>query len=89
MKKKLKKQKWLLIVDEDEVYDHIVIPKWDTKAHATKVKKTKKGLKGELAGHDCPCKPTVEIDEDGTLIIVHNSFRDIERVEESLRKLSQ
>ncbi len=86
MKKKLKKQPWILITDEDAVYDHIIIPKWDIKPHALKVKKTKKGLKAELAGHDCPCKPEVEIDGD-MLIIRHNSFRDIERMENSLKEI--
>lgn len=74
-----KRQKWLRLDGDDEW--QVVIPDFDSKPHANKL--IKKG-KMELAWLDCPCKPKIDI---GNKIIVHNSFIDMAKIDESINKM--
>lgn len=71
------KQKWLRL-DGDDGWQ-IVIPDTDIKPHSTEVPDKTNEL--ELAWFDCPCKPKIAWEEK---IIVHNSFEDMNRVEEAI-----
>lgn len=76
---KEEKQKWL-VLDGDDGWK-IIIPDSDSKPHGTKFINPNKA---ELAGIDCPCKPKINwIDKQ----IVHNSFIDEDRIQESINKL--
>lgn len=74
--KKYFEQKWLTLQDEGWV---VVIPDTDTQPHSTDRKKKER----ELAGIDCPCKPKIDV---GAQMIVHNSFQDLERLENAMNK---
>lgn len=74
-----KKQKWL-VLEEDDGWN-IIIPDFDSKPHATKFINP---TKAELAGIECPCKPKINyLDKQ----IIHNSFIDEERINESIKKI--
>ena len=76
MKKRFK-QKWLRL---EESRWQIIIPDRDIRPHGlVEVSKGKK----ELAWQDCPCEPKINLLDK---IIVHNSFIDIDRINESLKK---
>lgn len=74
------KQKWLRL-DGDEGWQ-IVIPDIDIKPHSLTASKTEQN---DLAWENCPCKPKINF---GDKIIVHNSFEDEKRIEESMSLLS-
>lgn len=81
------KQQWLRL-DGDDGWQ-IVIPESDTRPHAiltneeaSRVKANKD--KVELAGIDCPCNPKVNYLDK---IIVHNSFNDEDRIEQSMKDI--
>jgi len=71
------KQKWLVLDGDDGWL--IIIPNFDILPHSTTAKKDGEN---DLAWLDCPCKPKVNV---GDKIIVHNSFKDAKRIEESLK----
>lgn len=71
------KQRWLRL-DGDDSWQ-IVIPDSDIKPHSVDPHPTKK----EIAGIDCPCKPKIDFLNK---IIVHNSFEDMKRIDESMGK---
>ncbi len=76
-----KKQKWL-ILDLGDGWQ-VIVPEIDSKPHGTRT--TSKNNKIKLAGLDCPCGAKIEV---GRKMIVHNSFRDQKKVEESISRLS-
>lgn len=80
-KEKKEEQLWSILEEGNFV---IIIPNFDSKPHGFPKKNKNKAY---LAGIDCPCKPTMEILNDGRILYTHNSFIDIERVEKSLRSL--
>lgn len=73
------KQKWLVYTEEETGYIHIV-PDTDIAPHGYPNKENK----AELEDFMCPCKPQVKND-DGIITIIHNSFEDAQRIEESIR----
>lgn len=82
----MKPQKWLLLEGDDGW--QVVVPSTDTKAHGiiTAKDEGKKRIKVELAGQDCPCRPKVDWQ---SRMIVHNSFRDMERIDKAIIKLDK
>lgn len=76
----MKKQKWLVINEEDFV---MVIPDFDSKIHSTPDKKINDS-EYEVAFFNCPCQPKIDLSEKP--YILHNSFIDKERIEKSLRR---
>lgn len=82
------KQRWNMY-DADGVI--LIIPDWDIKPHCdipedeirNLIKKKKKVY---LSDSTCPCNPKVSMD-GGKTMIVHNSFRDMLMVEESMNGL--
>ena len=70
--------KWLTLEADDDW--KVVMPDEDIKPHG--FPKDKEDT--EIAWIDCPCKPRVDALRK---IIVHNSFSDIEKIEESLKNL--
>lgn len=73
------KQKWLRIDDDDGW--QIVIPDIDILPHS--LTSDEEG-KNEVAGLDCPCKPEINFLDK---ILVHNSFEQIEKIDEATKKL--
>lgn len=66
---------------EDDWGWQIVIPNFDIRPHSTDPNPSRK----ELAYLDCPCKPKINFLEK---TIVHNSFIEIDAIEESMKRLS-
>lgn len=75
-----KEQRWLVLHDDDWTH---VIPEWDTKPHGLDKDETGELVLGESG---CPCIPKVEM--IGKMII-HKSFYDEERIDESLKRDNQ
>ena len=67
--------KWLVLEDDGW---QVVIPETDILPHGYPDGK----LKTELAGQNCPCKPKINWQDK---MIVHNSFKDKQKVEESIK----
>jgi hypothetical protein len=73
-----RKQRWLVLQDSGW---KIVIPETDSKAHENSQDKKKKIA---IAGLTCPCKPKIYwVDK----ILVHNSFMDMEKINDSIVNL--
>lgn len=70
--------KWLILEDEDCIH---VVPESDIKPHGFP-----KGNSAELADADCPCKPELDFSRDKPMV-THNSFRDAEKIKNSLAKI--
>lgn len=81
----MKKQRWQVLK-----LDHgwqAVLPDTDTEPHANfsgDWRELPLGTELNLANETCPCKPKIDFLNK---IIIHNSFQDKNRVEESLRKI--
>lgn len=90
MKKKIEQQDWSRIEDEDSI---TIMPKWDTKAHALispqDMARVDNGERIEFYVDDllCPCKPSFQISDDFKTIITHNSFRDTQLIDDSMKKI--
>lgn len=86
MKEEDRPQKWIVAEEDDYVH---VVPDWDMRPHASVL--TPIMEKFELSGEDCDCKPEVRLhDKKGEFIkpmIVHNSFLQQKKVNESLKKI--
>lgn len=74
-----KPSKWLVMEEDD--CRHIV-PETDILPHGFVV-----DGKGELAGENCPCKPRMDSDSE-KLIIIHNSFEQQKKIDESMEKIN-
>lgn len=74
------KKNWLIL--DDGQYIH-VIPKNDRLPHGFLSNRNIVALEGI----NCPCKPKV-VFQSGRLIVSHNSFDDLKRIEESMSKLN-
>lgn len=72
------KQRWLKIDGNDGWI--IVVPDFDDKPHSLDTINNK----NELAMENCPCKPDINFIDK---ILVHKSFIDNNRINESLNKL--
>lgn len=80
---KKEKQKWLRVGGDDGW--QIVIPESDSKPHAVDQEKAKNDeKKRDLAWMDCPCKPKLNYLDK---VIVHNSFQDQAKINESMNKI--
>lgn len=84
-------QKWLQIVEDDYI---LVMPDFDDRPHADisaeeakELIKLDKEVKLDLAYINCPCKPKINWEGEKP-IIIHNSFIDQKRVDESMGSLS-
>lgn len=52
---------------------NVVVPSTDSKPH-------------DIEGYTCPCNPRTEVTE-GSHMVVHNSWRDMASIDESLKKI--
>ena len=78
MKKRLK-AKWAVFYEDSYV---LIVPESDIKPHGFPNGKKK----AVLAGIDCPCKPKINMSCDKP-IIIHNSFEEKLKIEESMKEL--
>jgi len=74
------RQRWLVLEDDDCIH---VVPETDSKPHGF----PKDGI-AKLCDLDCPCKPKVNMGGRKPTV-THNSFDDMNRIEESMQKLSK
>ncbi len=74
------KQEWL-VLELDEGWT-MVVPEIDIERHHF-MTISEEGEK-DVRGLDCPCGVKIEV---GRKMIVHNSFRDKKKIEESMSKL--
>lgn len=72
--------KWLKIDDDGW---QVVIPETDILPHG--IPTPESPLKVELGGAACPCKPKIDWQ---SRIIVHNSFEDQKKIDDSLKSLT-
>lgn len=71
-------QKWL-VIDTEKGWK-LILPDPDILPHSLELE----GNKREVAGIECPCAPKIDYINQ---LIIHNSFYDKKRIEESINNI--